>query len=292
MNVLIERYRSTNDKRFIEFIIPHIVLLLFSMDMTSISYAEEIELTGREIVKQCGYKYPGKDQTSTFTVILTDNQGNQKKSVYLRLWKDYQGVDGIADKMILFTEFPPDAKDSAFMRVAYSPDTGKDAVQWIYLPTVLAKPRRVTVRDPGDNFLNSDLTHADVSSHSLDDEAYQLVGIQSLRGVDYYVVDSAPKNNQSLYKKRTLWFTKTDDWQDCSNDRIIYYDSRGNLLKEQDIKWQRVKDAWVWERVVVRNIQTSHSSEFIISDVAIDTGLQDRLFSERTLKAGPSAIGR
>jgi len=273
------------------FSFPPLVVLLTSIATISTSYGEEVELTGRDIVKQCGFKFPGNDQISTFTVILTDSQGNQKKSVYTRLWKDYQGVKGIVDKMILFTEFPPDAKGTAFMRVAYTPDVGKSADQWVYLP-LLAKTRRVTIRDPGDSFLNSDLTHADVSFHSLDNFDYKFIGIQSLRGVDHYVVESLPKGGQSLYKKRVLWFTKTPDWDECSNVRIDYYDTHGDLLKEQDIEWQRIKDAWVWKSVVVHNIQTSHGSEFIISDVSIDTGLKDRLFSERTLKIGPSTIPR
>lgn len=273
------------------FVVSVVILLLSSMAIISVSYAEEAELTGRDVVKQCGYKHPGKDQSSTFTVVLTDKQGNQKKSVYSRFWKDYEGAKGIVDKMILFTEFPPDAKGAAFMRIAYTPDIGKNADQWIYLP-VLAKIRRVTIRDPGDSFLNSDLTYADVSFHPLDDENYQLLGIQKLRGVDHYVVQSTPKNDRSLYKKRVLWFIKTADWDNCANVRIDYYDLHDNLLKEQDIKWQRVNGAWVWDQVVIHNIQTSHSSEFTISDVAIDTGLQDRLFSERTLKMGPQAFSR
>ena len=292
MNYEISLKKNPQGKGILTFFIPLVALMQASFAMMSTTYADEVdELNGRDIVKQCGFKYPGKDQISTFTVILTDNQGNQKKSVYLRLWKDYQGAKGIVDKMMLFTEFPPDAKGTAFMRVAYTPDVGKNADQWIYLP-LLAKTRRVTIRDPGDSFLNSDLTHADVSYHSLDNDNYEFVGVQSLRGVEHYVVESFPKDSRSSYKKRVLWFTKTPDWDDCVNVRIDYYDTHSDLLKEQDIKWQRVKDAWVWESVIVRNIQTSHSSEFIISDVAIDTGINDRLFSERTLKVGPSVIPR
>jgi len=293
MNSVISAKKNYEISRNLTFYIILVALLLVSFAMISASYADQIdELNGREIVKKCGLKYAGKDQISTFTVILTDNQGNQKKSVYLRLWKDYHGASGIVDKMMLFTEFPPDAKGTAFMRVAYTPDVGRNADQWIYLP-LLAKTRRVTINDPGDSFLNSDLTYEDVSYHSLDNYNYQLLNVQNLRGVDHYVVESLPKDSQSAYKKRVLWFTKTPDGgDDCANVRIDYYDSHSNLLKEQDIKWQRVNDAWVWGSVVVHNIQTSHSSEFFISEVAVDTGLSDRLFSERTLKVGPSAIPR
>ena len=275
-----------------EVLISYFVLIFMQVTLAPVSHADDKELTGLDIVKQCAYKNPGKDQISTFTVVLTDNQGNQKKSVYLRLWKDYQGTKGVVDKMMLFTEFPPDAKGTAFMRVAYTPDVGKNADQWIYLP-LLAKTRRVTIRDPGDSFLNSDLTHSDVSYHRLDDENYEYTGIKTFRGIDNYVVVAVPKNNsQALYTKRVLWFSKTPDWNDCANTRIDYYDSHGDLLKEQDITWQRIKDAWVWDKVIVRNIQSSHISELTISDVEIDTGLQDRIFSERTLKIGLSAVGR
>lgn len=268
----------------------YMAVMSMLITVSSISYAEEEpDVTGSDIVKRCGNKYPGKDQTSKFTVILTDNQGNQKKSVYLRLWKNYQGSKGIVDKMILFTEYPPDAKDTAFMRIAYTPDIDKNADQWVYLP-LLVKTRRVTIRDPGDSFLNSDLTYADISYHSLDEFEYKLMDIQTYRGEDHYVVESKPKGNATLYNKRVLWFTKKPDWEDCANVRIDYYDMHGDLLKKQEITWQRIKDAWIWDRVKVNNIQTSHSSEFIISDVAIDTGLQDRIFSERTLKIGPSVI--
>ena len=284
--------RHTKEKQSFQTAFSLVALLLTIITVIPDTYAEEDKLTGREIVKQCGYKNPGKDQISTFTVILTDDLGNQKKSVYLRLWKDYQETDGIVDKMILFTEYPPDAKGTAFMRIAYSPDDGKYADQWVYLP-LLAKTRRVTIRDPGDSFLNSDLTHADVSYHRLDDENYEFTGIKSFRGIDNYVVEAVPKNKgQKLYTKRVLWFSKTPNWDKCANVRIDYYDSRGDLLKEQDITWQQIKDAWIWDKVVVRNIQTSHTSELTISDVDIDTGLQDRIFSVRTLKIGPSAVDR
>ena len=283
---------SSEEKSLLEITIPFLSFVFLLNIFVPQSFAVEGELSGREIVKQCGYKNPGKDQISTFTVVLTDNQGNQKKSVYLRLWKDYQGKNGIVDKMILFTDYPPDAKGTAFMRIAYTPDVDKNADQWVYLP-LLAKTRRVTIRDPGDSFLNSDLTHSDVSYHRLDDYYYEFTGIKTFRGIENYVVEAVPKNNNRiLYTKRVLWFSKTPDWDNCTNTRIDYYDTHGDLLKEQDISWQRVKDAWVWDKVVVRNIQTSHSSELTISDVEIDTGLQDRIFSERTLKIGPSAVDR
>ena len=87
------------------------------------------ELTGKQIFERCGYKYPGEDQQGKFTVILQDKEGKVLKREYLRYWKDYKGADGVADKMLLFTLYPPEAKGSTFMRVAYA-QRDKPVDQW------------------------------------------------------------------------------------------------------------------------------------------------------------------
>jgi len=253
------------------------------------SFAADKPLTGREIVERCGVKYGGDDQRSQFEVLLRDQQGNEKRSVYLRLWKDYKGVNNIVDKMLLFTEYPPDAQGAAFMRATYTPDLKKAADQWIYLP-VLRKIRRVTIRDQGDSFLNSELTYADITPRAIDEDTHKLLDMREMGGMQFYVVESIPKESRPLYSKRVQWFEKTPNWDDCAKVRIDYYDLKGGLLKEQFIKWQRVDDAWIWDRVLVRNVETLHASVFLITDAKINTGITDDIFTERTLRMGPNAI--
>lgn len=246
-------------------------------------------LTGDEIVKQCRYKYQGDDQRSTFTIVLIDKDKNQKKHVYLRLWKDFKGKDNILNKMLLFTTYPPDAKGVAFMRWAYVPGVGKNADQWVYLPE-LRTIRRVSIRDPGDSFLGTDLTHADITPRLFDQDEHRFLGIDRVRNLEFYVVENIPKEKDPLYSKRIEWYVKTPTWDDCARVKIEYYDRKGNVLKEQYTKWQRVKGAWMWDTLVVRNVQTQHTSVFKIRDVQVNTGLPADIFNERTLRLGPSSI--
>ena len=266
-----------------------LLIVICSISMHVPAIAADKPPTGEEIVKRCGLKYAGDDQRSKFEVLLRDPQGNEKRSVYLRYWKDYKGENNIEDKMLLFTEYPPDAQGAAFMRATYVPNLKKAADQWIYLP-VLRKIRRVTIRDQGDSFLNSELTYADVTTRSLDEDTHALLDIKELGGLQFYVVESIPKESAPLYGKRVQWFEKTPNWDDCAKVRIDYYNPKGALLKEQFIKWQRVGKAWVWDRVLVRNVQTLHASVFLITDVDINIGITDDFFTERTLRMGPSAI--
>ena len=243
--------------------------------------------TGKEIFKLCNFKYPGEDQQSTLTIILRDKDGNEKKNVYHRFWKDYKGANGIVDKMVLYTVYPPDAEGAAFMRWAYTSSSDKNADQWIYLP-VLRKIRRVSIRDPGDSFLGSDLTYADISGRDVDADTHKLVKVLVKGNQKYYAVESTPVNERnSLYSKTISWFEKTgQDWNTCVKRREDFYDKKGEGLKQELIKWQRVGKAWVWDEVLVKNVQTGHSSLFRVRDVKINVGLKDDVFSERALSLG------
>ena len=276
------------------FIIQRYGVLVFALIASSLTFLEpqakaavgEGNPTGKEIFNRCNFKYPGEDQRSTLTIILRDKDGNEKKNVYHRLWKDYKGQDGVVDKMVLYTEFPPDAEGAAFMRWAYTATSDKNADQWIYLP-ILKKIRRVAIRDPGDSFLGSDLTYADISGRDVDADEHKLVQILTRGNRNYFAVESVPLDKKkSLYSKTISWFEAGQDWSSCIKREVDFYDKKSEPLKQQIIKWQQVGAAWVWSEVLVKNLQTGHSSLFRISDVKINVGLNDEIFSERALRLG------
>lgn len=267
------------------------VLVLGAGGAASAADAPLPTLTGDELMRQCGMKHPGADQQGIFTVTLMDRDGRTKRSEYLRFWKDYRGEDDVADKMLLFTTFPPDARGSSFMRVAYTPESAKPVDQWIYLP-LLKKIRRVTIRDPGDSFLNSNLTYFDVSPRALDADEHRYIGTTTADGATVHVVESLPKEKRPLYSKRVFWFLYPGNWEGCVPVRIDYYDANGQLLKDQFIAWQQVDGAWMWKTSMVRSHQTGTASSFELRDMQVDVGLQDSLFSARTLERGPDIIQR
>ncbi len=243
-------------------------------------------VSGADVVRQCDNKYPGEDQKSQLSITLTEKSGNERKTVYVRLWKDMKGEDGVFDKMTLFTMSPKDARGAGFMRWAYVPEKEKAAEQWVYLPT-LAKIRRVSVRDLNDSFLGSDLTYGDISYRSLDADEHELARIdKNQKGDEYYVVVSTPKENNPQYRKKISWYLKSDDPSECVKVRVDYFDRKDVFLKRQLLKWQKVNNAWVWDRVFVQNVQTFHKSFFEVTKVKINTGVSDAWFTERRLERG------
>lgn len=264
-----------------------VMLVLFSAQLDAEEAKNQAgQITGRDVVEQCDFKNPGNDQRSQLTINLIDQFGEERKTVYLRLWKDWKGKDGILDKMVLFTLYPPDARGAAFMRWAYDPKMGKHAEQWIYLPT-LQKIRRISVRDLSDSFLGSDLTYGDISYRNIDEDEHKLLRIdRDKNGNQYYVVVSTPKEADPQYSKKVSWYIKQPDMNNCVKVRVNYYDKKGLFLKQQDLKWQKVNGAWVWDEVFVQNAQTRHKSHFKVEKVKINGGIDNEWFTERRLRLG------
>jgi hypothetical protein len=235
-----------------------------------------------EIVGHCYYKYAGDDQRSRVTIVISDHNGNGSKGEYRRLWKQYDGKDGVLDKVILFTEFPTDSRGANFMRWGYQAKSGKPADQWVYLPE-MHMVRRISQRDPKN--MDWGYTDEDLRIRDPDEDDHRLKQIERSDGQEYYVVESLPRH-ASAYGKRVTYFNKAEDWRECAPRRVDYYDKNDELLKQEFITWKRLNTAWVWDRAVMYNVRTKVTATYRMQETEVNVGLDDRLFSERQLRRG------
>ncbi len=235
---------------------------------------------GLAIVKKSRELYLFKDQIATVTLQLIDKDNSERKIVTRRLWKNYTGQAGLDSKTLFWTEFPPENRGTGFLIWDYTTD-GKPDDLWLYLPS-LRQSRRMTTRDQDDAFMGSDLTFADMGQRRLDEDAHTLIGEGQFNNTPCYVVQSVPKEKNSIYSKRVSCISKAD-WLTL---KIDYYDRKGDLLKTQTIDWQEKGGFHIYKKMVVNNIQTGHSTIFTISDLKLNNGLKDDELTERALKAG------
>ena len=240
------------------------------------------ELSAKEIVKNCYYKDAGKDQRSELVAILRNKDGSEKRYEFARLWKDYTGESDLVDKVIIFTLKPLVNKDIAFMRWGYTIESNKKAEQWVYLPETRLT-RRLAKRDPknGDWGLNDD----ELRIRNMDEDDHTYLGVHTYEKREFYVVESRPKLDP-IYSKRVAWYHKTDNWDTCVEGRLDYYDKQGKLVKKQFTKWDKIDDAWIWRSVVVKNAQTKSTVIYKMKDIEVNVGLDDSVFSKRTLERG------
>ena len=254
-------------------------LMLFTGLLPCVLAAQEV--TAHKVVTHCYYKYAGEDQRSGLIAIVRDAKGVEKRYEFIRLWKNYEGDKaGLDEKVIIYTLTPLVNKGVVFMRWGYTLESRKEADQWVYLPET-RMTRRIARRDPanGDWGLNDD----ELRIRHIDEDNHSYLGIKTLERQQYYVVESRPKSDP-MYSKRVAWYLKTDDWETCVEGRLDFYDKSGKLVKTQYTTWDRFDKAWVWRKVVVKNLQTKATVIYEMTDVEINVGLKESDFSQRALK--------
>jgi outer membrane lipoprotein-sorting protein len=244
--------------------------------------AQEIpgEPSGREIAIKVDQREDGNDQVSRGVWTLVNEKGQKRVRDTLRYWKDYDGREEIDTKTFIYFNSPPDVKDTTFLNWSYeNPETDDD--QWIYLPA-LRKVRRIASGDKENSFMGSDLIFDDLGDRQVDEDEHKLVRVENENGTKLYVVEAVAKKPDYIYSKKLTW-VNAEQW---TVPKIEFYDRKGRLLKVMHTEWMQVDGIWNWKHTVVENQLTGHRTEIEISDVKMNQGLDDNLFTERSLRTG------
>jgi predicted RND superfamily exporter protein/outer membrane lipoprotein-sorting protein len=220
------------------------------------------------------------DSEATFTLVNNSGQERVRKTrVVTKL------IEGTTDnrRMVRFLS-PPDVKGTVSLMIEHS---GKDDDLWIYLPA-LKKVRRLVASNKKDAFVGTDFSYGDVIGHRVEDWKHQLMKEATVEGKDCYLVESTPRNEEitssSGYSKRLTWI-------DRSNFVALkgeFYDLNGQLLKTAQASQIEEVDAkngkWQPRRMVMKNVQTGHSTMITIENFKTNVGVKDDYFTTRYME--------
>ncbi len=271
-------------------LVQSITGILCAITMFLFPFAVTASPTAAEIIHKSNEVGGGDDSISRLSFTIERPGKEPRKLVYSMVWKDYGGRGGVDDKVIFFNEYPPDDKGKSFMIWMYK---HKKDDAWMYLPE-LRMVRKITHEehhghsDEEDDFSHSVLTRMDLMPRDPDLDDHTLLQNQELNGHRDYVVESVPKkvNPNYPYQKVRRWITQDN----FLPERIDYFGVSGTPIKRQTIEWQKVDNLWVWRRVVGENLVTNERTELDISDIKLNSGLTDEVFSARTLRLGKDSI--
>ena len=233
-------------------------------------------LTGKQVIEKVNNRDTGEDQTSDLTMTLTNRSGSQRVRSIKQFTKDM----GDVDKSIMFFLAPADVKNTSFMSWAYDSDKSDD--QWIYLPA-LKKTKRISSDSKSDYFMGSDFTYDDLGDRNLEDDTHKLLREESLDGIDYYVVESVPVDEDYMYSKTVVWVNKTS----FIGLKKEFYDEDEDLLKILSIKdIEKLSGIWVITNSEMKNVQKNHKTTIELKNIQINTGMSESKFSERMMMRG------
>jgi outer membrane lipoprotein-sorting protein len=234
------------------------------------------QLSGQEIMEKVYHNPSGDDVQGRLTMTLINRQGESRVRNLQQYTKDY----GDVEKRVMFFLSPADVQGTSFMNWSYT--DGSDDDQWIYLPA-LKRVRRISSDGKGDYFMGSDFTYDDLGERHPDEDNHELTDEEDIDGKECWVIESTPKDPDYMYSKTVTWVMK-DNYMGLKRE---FYDDRGRHLKTLTIKdYGQINGFWTILETEMNNVQRDHSTHMKFSDVNINQGIPDRMFTERNMMLG------
>ena len=262
----------------LSFIILTLTLLCLRASAQNTPAAPEIVEKSQQV-----YSYSGSDMKSNVTMELITADGKKRTRVLTMLRKNEPRTAN--QKYFLYFHEPGDVRRTAFLVWKY-PE--KDDDRWIFIPAVNAV-RRVAARDSRSSFVGSDFTYEDVSGRDVSADTHTLLREEKLGNADCYVIQSVPKAATD-YTRKLAWIDKTT----FLPLKEEYYDVQNQLARLftadriENVAGQGGKESYptVTKRTM-KNVKRGHRTETTFTSVVYNVGLDDGIFSERSLQNPP-----
>ncbi len=235
------------------------------------------KLSGRDIMVKADNIDDGKDRRIEMEMELVNKRGKKRFRQMVLLSKDY----GKDVKSVFFVKKPADVRGTGFLVWSYD-NPSRDDDRWLYLPA-LKRSKRISGSSKNDSFMGSDMTYDDMGDRSVDEDRHKLLREEELAGHDCWVVQSIPKERDSLYSKKVFWVRK-------DNSIVIkglFYDRRGKLLKVMERKnIKKVQGLWTVFLSEMKNVQDNHKTFLRLKKVKYNMGLRNSFFKISTVERG------
>ncbi|GAA3936293.1 outer membrane lipoprotein-sorting protein [Litoribacillus peritrichatus] len=234
------------------------------------------EQKGLDISKEAKLRDLGwVDSTSDMLMVLRNQQGQESiREIKMRNLE----VKGDGDKSLTIFNKPRDVKGTAFL--SFSHPVGADD-QWLYLPS-LKRVKRIASRNKSGPFMGSEFAFEDLSSFEVEKYTYKYLGDEVVHGLDSFMVEQYPVDENSGYTRRVVWIDK----EEYRVQKIDFYDRKNSLLKTLTyVDYQRyLGKHWRADLMQMVNHQNGKSTELKWDNYAFKTGLEDGDFNRNSLK--------
>lgn len=208
----------------------------------------------------------------------------QERKLYQYIKRNEEGKNKF-NFLLTFTA-PADVKGTGTLTWQH---VQSDDDQWLYLPAVRSA-RRISPGRKGDRFMGTEITFEDLSaylSEPIEKYQYNLVREESKMDHMCYVIEATPMDEKekknSAYSRRLVWITKDH----LVNVFTVFYDKKGDLIKEfeaWDIKEVNPGHYRAYQ-ASMKNMKTGNRTEITYSDMKMDQGLEDNLFTQSYLES-------
>lgn len=219
-----------------------------------------------------------KDMEGQVTLTLT-NKAGQTKTRQIDMWSRTNASD--ESSMLMRFVKPADVRGTGFLSIEHK--QGEDDRR-LFLPA-LRRVNRISTSGSGGNFMSSDFTYYDVGRPKLADWKFQFSGEKPIEGIACKAVTGTAVSKKVVTDtgySRVTWYVDPARLISLGAD---YFDKDGRPLKGMVVlKVEQVSGKPFASHMRVEDAQSGHRSEMLFSDLKTDTGVPDKVFTERNLR--------
>jgi outer membrane lipoprotein-sorting protein len=204
------------------------------------------------------------DLTSDAEMILLDASGRRKTRVVRMQQK------GDQLRLVQFLA-PADVRGVGFLRLS------SDRL-YLYLPA-FRRVRRIASSGLDEDFFGTDFSYEDLAQNRYADD-YEPRALTHENG--RFVLNMEPRSGSNANYRRLMLEADTSNYVIRN---IEYYGRDGTRIKTLAVNdVVQIDGYWIGRKMQMTNLRTGHQTTLSLSEIAFDRGLDEAIFSERSLK--------
>jgi hypothetical protein len=243
------------------------------------------EMTGRDIIKKQKELHNVQSEVGKEIMLLVDKSGGKEKRTLIRQGKELEPDE---NRFLLVFTSPADIRGTSVLTWEHK---DRDNDQWLYMPAT-RKLQRIASGSKKNYFMGTDFTYEDMKPEHLDNFKYTIIKNETLnhdkKDQECWVIESVPANEEkakdSGYSKRIMWIEKAH----YTTLKVEFYDKRDQLLKTQTNHEMQNVEGTIWrpQKTLMRHHQKNHKTLTMVTDRAINTQIDENVFTERYILTG------
>jgi len=240
-----------------------ICLVLVALFISQFVWADQI-VDANEILSKVDAVLAAPEDLSALIKISIINKNGDIKNREVQMYQKGN------KKRLVKVLAPADQKGIGFLSLP-------DDIIYVYLPAY-KKTRRIAAHIKNQKFVGTDFTYEDLEAKNYSDKwTPELFRTEK----EMFVLKLIPRQEVVSEYSKIILYVRVEDYFPLKAE---YYNKKCELIKIMEIlKTERIKEYLIPVSYSMQDLCSGNKTEMVMSEVKLDTGLDDNLFTERNL---------
>ncbi|MGQ9618344.1 MAG: outer membrane lipoprotein-sorting protein [Candidatus Aminicenantia bacterium] len=227
-------------------------------------FPQQSQLTSTQILEKVDDTVNApKDKSSKIKVIIVDKKGREEAREMTMLQKG-------SDRRLVKFLSPAEYKGIGFLSLP-------NEVMYVYLPA-FGKTRRIASHVKNQKFAGTDFTYEDMEAQRYSEK--WISELIKTEGNQYVLLLKPKADTKTQYSKIVMWVRSENFYP----SKVELYDKAEKLYKVITMdKLEKIGDYWISKELQMEDLREGRKTIMTTLEIKLDTGLSDKLFTERYL---------